>query len=78
MISSGRLLRRRQQQTGVPDIIVENRAISAIVSDAATYGRHRYYAYSYYRGVSPMVSPRYDMPYSLNPKRRQETRSGPS
>ena len=49
MISSGRLLRRRQQQTGVPDISVENRAISAIVSDAATYGRHRYYAYSYYR-----------------------------
>lgn len=48
----------------VTDIIVENGAISAIVTDAATYGRRGYYAYPYaYRGVSPMVSPRYDMPY---------------
>lgn len=48
----------------VSDIIVENGSISAIVTDAAAYGRRGYYAYPYtYRGVSPMVSPRYDMPY---------------
>jgi len=47
----------------VSDIIVENGAISAIVIDAASYGRRGYYAYPYYRGGSSPASPRYDMPY---------------
>jgi sporulation protein YlmC with PRC-barrel domain len=49
----------------VSDIIVENGVISAIVADAATYGRGGYYAYPYsYRGISPMGIPRYNMPYN--------------
>lgn len=48
----------------VSDIIVQDGRIAAIVSDAGNYGRGGYYAYPYsYRGVSPMASPRYDMPY---------------
>jgi sporulation protein YlmC with PRC-barrel domain len=49
----------------ISDIIVENGVISAIVADAATYGRGGYYAYPYsYRGISPMGIPRYNMPYN--------------
>jgi sporulation protein YlmC with PRC-barrel domain len=49
----------------VSDIIVEYGVISAIVADAATYGRRGYYAYPYsYRGISPMGSQQYNMPYS--------------
>ena len=48
----------------ISDIIIEDGAISAIVTDAGAYGRRGYYANPYsYRGVSPMGSPRYDMPY---------------
>lgn len=47
----------------VADLIVEDGAIAAMVTDAAAYGRTGYYAYPYnYRGVVP--GPRYDMPYS--------------
>lgn len=46
----------------VSDIIVQDGAISAIVVDAAAYGRGGYYAYPYaYRGN--MTAPRYDLPY---------------
>jgi sporulation protein YlmC with PRC-barrel domain len=49
----------------VSDIIVENGVISAIVADAAAYGRGGYYAYPYsYRGISPMGTPQYNMPYN--------------
>lgn len=49
----------------ISDIIVQDDEISAIVTDAAAYGRGGYYAYPYgYRGVSPMGTARYDMPYS--------------
>ncbi len=49
----------------VSDIIVENGVISAIVADAATYGRRGYYAYPYsYRGISPMGRPHYNMLYN--------------
>jgi len=48
----------------ISDIIVQNDTISAIVTDAAAYGRRGYYAYPYGdRGVSPMASTRYEMPY---------------
>lgn len=47
----------------VSDIIVEADAISAIVTDAATYGRSGYYAYPYNYGVNPMATQRYEMPY---------------
>lgn len=46
----------------VADIIVQDGAISAVVTDAGTYGRRGYYAYPYaYR--ADMMSPRYDLPY---------------
>jgi len=46
----------------VSDLIVQNGSVSAVVSDAATYGRPGYYASPYaYRG--DMLGPRYDMPY---------------
>jgi len=49
----------------IADIIVEDGAIGALVTDAATYGRRGYFAYPYdYRGVSPATGPRYDMPYT--------------
>lgn len=49
----------------ISDIIVENGVISAIVADAATYGRGGFYAYPYsYRGISPMGVPHYKMPYN--------------
>lgn len=48
----------------ISDIIVQNGAISAIVTDAGAYGRSGYYAYPYaYRGASPEGAARYDMPY---------------
>ncbi|WP_439524105.1 PRC-barrel domain-containing protein [Marivita sp.] len=48
----------------VADIIVQDASISAIVSDARAYGSGGYYAYPYSENrVSPMRSPRYDMPY---------------
>lgn len=44
------------------DIIVQDGSISAIVSDARTYGRRGYYAYPYIpRGN--MTSQRHDLPY---------------
>lgn len=46
----------------VSDLIVQDGSISAVVSDAATYGRPGYFAYPYsYRG--DMMGPRYDLPY---------------
>jgi len=49
----------------IADIIVEDGAIDALVTDAATYGRRGYFAYPYdYGGVSPATGPRYDMPYT--------------
>lgn len=46
----------------VADIIVQDGAISAIVTDAGAYGRSGYYAYPYAeRGGT--YGPRYDMPY---------------
>lgn len=48
----------------VADIVVVDGAISAIVTDAAAYGRPGYYAYPYtYRGVSPDAGTRYTLPY---------------
>ncbi|MEI4264173.1 PRC-barrel domain-containing protein [Roseovarius sp. D0-M9] len=48
----------------ISDIIVEDKAIAAIVTDAAAYGRSGYYAYPYdYRGVPPIGTTRYDLPY---------------
>ena len=48
----------------IADILVEDGAVAAIVTDAAAYGRPGYYAYPYsYRGVSPDQGPRYVMPY---------------
>jgi sporulation protein YlmC with PRC-barrel domain len=45
----------------VADLIVQDGAISAIITDAAAYGRPGYYAYPYsYRGA---MSPRYEIPY---------------
>ncbi len=49
----------------VSDIIVQDNAITAIITDAAAYGRPGFYAYPYgYYGESPMGRTRYDMPYS--------------
>lgn len=46
----------------VADIIVQERALSALVVDAGAYGRRGYYAFPYaYRG--DMNFPRYDLPY---------------
>ncbi|WP_292294702.1 PRC-barrel domain-containing protein [Marivita sp.] len=48
----------------VADIIVQDGAITAVVSDAASYGRSGYYAYPYEDGrVSPLMGARYQMPY---------------
>ncbi|MBS1302620.1 PRC-barrel domain-containing protein, partial [Loktanella sp. SALINAS62] len=48
----------------VADIIVQNDAIAAIVTDSTAYGRAGYYAYPYrYTGTSPMGTTRYDMQY---------------
>lgn len=48
----------------IADILVEDNAIAAIVTDATAYGRGGYYAYPYgYYGTSPMGTTRYDMPY---------------
>jgi len=45
----------------VADIIVQDGAISALVTDAAAYGRRGYYAYPYaYRGD---MNRRYELPY---------------
>ncbi|HKL45643.1 MAG TPA: PRC-barrel domain-containing protein [Roseovarius sp.] len=48
----------------VADLIVQDGRISAVVSDAASYGRSGYYAYPYQYGRgSPRMGPRYQMPY---------------
>lgn len=48
----------------VADLIVEGGEISAVVSDAASYGRSGYYAYPYQEGRgSTAMGPRYQMPY---------------
>ncbi|ROT98100.1 PRC-barrel domain-containing protein [Histidinibacterium lentulum] len=48
----------------VADLIVQDDAVSAIVTDAAAYGTGGYYAYPYaWRGTVPTAGPRYDMPY---------------
>ncbi len=46
----------------VSDLIVRGATISAVVSDAATYGWPGYYAYPYARR-GDMLGPRYDLPY---------------
>jgi hypothetical protein len=49
----------------IADIIVEDGAIGAMVTDATTYGRPGYYAYPYnYRGNPPTAGRRYVMPYT--------------
>src|SRR6056297_1654611 len=48
----------------IADILVEDGAIAAIVTDAAAYGRRGYYAFPYsYRGVSPAAGGRYVVPF---------------
>lgn len=48
----------------VADLIVQDGEISAVVSDAASYGRSGYYAYPYQEGRgSTVMGPRYQMPY---------------
>jgi len=45
----------------IADMIIQDGAVSAIVTDAATYGRRGYYAYPYaYRGD---MNRRYEIPY---------------
>jgi sporulation protein YlmC with PRC-barrel domain len=49
----------------VADLIIQDGAISAVVSDAASYGRSGYYAYPYEEGrVTPMGGSQYRMPYT--------------
>jgi sporulation protein YlmC with PRC-barrel domain len=45
----------------VADIVVQDGSISAVVTDATTYGRPGYYAFPYDRGARPMTEGRYDM-----------------
>jgi len=49
----------------VADLLIQDGSISAVVSDAASYGRSGYYAYPYEDGrVTPMDGSRYRMPYT--------------
>jgi len=48
----------------ISDLIVQDGAIAAIVTDASAYGRNGYYAYPYPGAVTPMGSARYDLPYN--------------
>ncbi len=47
----------------ISDIIVQDGAISAIVSGATAYGQRGYYAFPYDRGARAMTGGRYDMGY---------------
>ncbi|MDN3722456.1 PRC-barrel domain-containing protein [Roseibium salinum] len=51
----------------VTDMIVNNGTISAVIVDAAAYGRPGFYAYPYYGyNAAPSYYPRYNLPYAAD------------